>query len=103
MTAKKNDQGKIDLSIVPLAAMESIAKGLTYGAQKYGRYNYFKGHRTTQLIAACLRHLAAYNEGEDLDTESGNSHIDHAIATLAMLQQQLKLGTLTDDRYKKPD
>lgn len=100
-TATKHDAGKPDLSIVPLAAMEEIAAALTYGANKYGRYNYYKGHPTSRLVAACLRHLMAYNEGEDIDKESGNSHIAHAMACLVMMAQQKRLGTHIDDRYKK--
>jgi hypothetical protein len=100
MGGTKNDKDKVDLSLVPLPAIEAMGRALMFGAAKYGRYNYTLGFETHRLIAACLRHLGAWQEGEDLDPESGLSHLDHAITCLAMLVHCQKLKTAKDTRRK---
>jgi hypothetical protein len=72
-----------------------------YGAGKYGRFNFKKGIEHTRLADACLRHLTAYLDGEDLDPESGVSHLGHALASLAMLSYMAANRPDLDDRYGK--
>lgn len=97
----KFDQGKADLSLVPLIAIESEARALGFGEKKYGRYNYTNGFEVSRLTSAALRHLLAYNGGETFDPESGLHHIGHARANLAMLLHCEQLGTLRDNRFRK--
>ena len=72
MEAKKYDQTKTRMDLVPLSVMESLGKILTMGAQKYGENNwqnlpdYWKRYK-----AALLRHLTAIDKGELIDSESG--------------------------------
>lgn len=103
MEAKKNDQTKAQLSLIPLSALEAEAAAFTYGAEKYGRYNYTAGFTYSRLIDAALRHILAFNKGEDLDPESGLSHLGHARASLSMLIECMNLGTATDNRFKKEE
>lgn len=98
--ASKNDQEKIDLSLIPKVALEAEALAFMVGEKKYGRYNYCKGHKSSQLIAAAMRHLLAYSEGEELDPKDGQPHLGSVRACVAMLLRQAELGTLIDDRYK---
>lgn len=101
--AIKNDAGKLDLTLVPVEAMEAIARAMTYGANKYGRGNYRQsGMHWTRLTAACLRHIFAWLFVADID-ESGNNHIDHAIASLAMLAYQMKHHPECDNRKGSKD
>lgn len=102
-SASKNDQAKADLSLIPLVAMEAAARALMVGEKKYGRYNYYKGHQASQLIAAMERHAKAWMEGEENDPVDGQPHLGSVIACAAMLLQQQKLGTLKDNRYKPED
>lgn len=99
----KYDQDKPDLSLIPAAAMHAIARALGHGEKKYGRYNYTKGFTASRLVAACLRHLYAWMAGQEQskDSESGLSHLDHALATLAMLVHCQELGTLQDNRLSQ--
>lgn len=85
MSGLKHDTGKGDLSIVPEALDYAAARALTFGASKYGRNNYKGGIDYTRVLAAALRHLKSWNEREDNDPESDLSHLDHAIACMAML------------------
>ena len=86
-TATKYDEGKVDLTIIPTAAQEEIAKVFTFGAKKYERTNFAKGKGLlyTRILASLLRHIYAFMKGEDLDPETGLSHIAHAGANVCML------------------
>lgn len=99
-TAAKNDKEKPDLSLIPKEALEAGARAFMVGEKKYGRYNYYKGHKVSQLIAAMIRHATAYMDGEELDPVDGQPHLGSVIACAAMLIKQKILGTLIDDRYK---
>lgn len=99
----KFDSGKPDLSLCPLVALEEMAKAFMVGEQKYGRHNYLKGMDVHRLVAAAMRHLMAYKEGEDLDPETGvTTHLGHALACLAMILDMKKHNTLKDTRYGRP-
>lgn len=98
----KNDSDKPDLSLIPTDALFGIAAALSYGAKKYDRHNFRKGIAYSRLVAACMRHLSVFNEGEELDSESGLSHLDHAMATLAMLKFMTVNKSDMDDRFIKP-
>lgn len=100
-SASKNDSDKIDLSLIPQVALKEEAKAFMVGERKYNRYNYCKGHKASQLIAAALRHLTAWNEGEENDPIDGQHHLGSARACCAMILRQMELGTLKDDRFKK--
>ena len=97
----KHDSAKADLALVPLTFIEATARALQYGEKKYGRYNYTSGFKTHRLISAALRHILAWESGEDNDKESGLSHLDHAAANLAMLLHNNSIGTSTDTRRGK--
>ncbi len=99
MTAIKNDLGKPDLSLIPLPAMEALAYSLMYGEKKYSRNNFRAGFDTNRLVASSLRHIYQWQNGEDLDSESGVSHLGHALASLTMLVTNLAEGVATDGRY----
>lgn len=95
---RKNDGGKPKLSLIPIEAMNEVAKVMEFGAEKYGRDNYKRGCHWTRYIDAALRHIGAWCSGEDDDEESGQSHIAHAQCCLLMLQYQITTDTGKDDR-----
>lgn len=99
----KHDAGKADLSMISKDLLEQIARVREFGAKKYARDNWRKGFKFTRSIAAALRHISAFNEGEDLDPESGLPHIAHAICCLEHLLNDYLNHPLNDDRYKKED
>lgn len=101
-TGTKNDSSKPDLSLIPTDALLGMGAALTYGAKKYNRHNFREGIAFSRLVAATMRHLSAFNEGENLDRESGLSHLDHAIASLAMLKFMDVNRQDMDDRWLNP-
>lgn len=86
MSAKKYDEGKSRMDLIPLDTMENLGKILGMGASKYGE-NKWQGlpEFWSRYKAALLRHLAAIDAGELLDQESGLPHIDHVLCNATFL------------------
>lgn len=98
--ALKFDGEKPRMELLPTQPLVDISEVLTFGAKKYGAHNWRGGFAYSRLIGAALRHLSAYNDGEDTDPESGLSHLAHAGCCILFLLEQISKGTGTDDRYK---
>lgn len=97
---KKFDDKKLMLDLIPPEAIDALGEVLTYGESKYGRYNWSKGIVYSRLFAAIMRHLWAYWKGENLDSESGISHLKHAFCNIAFLITYTERGIEgLDDRY----
>lgn len=94
----KFDNGKPDLSLVSSELMEGLARVREFGAKKYRRDNWKLGFKYTRSIAAALRHIMAFKDGEDLDPESGLPHVAHAIASLEHLLYDYIHHNDNDDR-----
>lgn len=64
-----------------------------------GTDNWRLGLKQRRLIDAALRHLLAYNDGEDLDPETGLSHLLH-LSCCAMFAFELRIThPHLDDRF----
>lgn len=85
----KADSGKPNLAMLldTPKAMGEVARVLEYGAAKYDRKNWAKCDDPERYMAAALRHLTAYHNGEILDPESRRSHLAHAICSLLFLEE----------------
>lgn len=101
-TAKgiKHDQDKLPMHLLSTTALEEVAAVLQFGADKYDQHNWRKGFVWSRTISAALRHILAFNDGEDLDPESGRSHVAHAMCCLMFLLEFEKTHPELDDRYK---
>ena len=90
---------KVGLSNVPMGPLMELAVAMTEGAMKYGRHNYRAiGVRSSVYFDACIRHLAAYWEGEDIDPDSGLPHLAKAMACLTVWRDAQINGKCYDDR-----
>lgn len=91
---------KAPISTVPMPVMVEVGVAMLEGACKYGRSNYrVAGVRASVYFDAVMaRHLPAWWEGEDIDPDSGLSHITKAIASLVVLRDAMMNGMWTDDR-----
>jgi len=83
----KYDEGKANFSLIPPETLEEIAKVFTFGAKKYGEYNWQHVKPHQRYEAAAMRHIIADKKGEKLDPESGLTHLSHAITSLIMLNE----------------
>jgi len=90
---------KPDLSLVPPAALLHTASAMMDGAAKYGPYNWRENKVKARVyVAAAMRHLQQFLDGEDIDPTSGVHHLGHASACCAILLDARETGNLADDR-----
>lgn len=93
---------KVPFSVIPWCVIGELGLALMEGALKYGRHNYREtGVRASVYFDATLRHLGSWWEGEDLDPDSGLSHVTKAIASLTVLRDSMMQDNWTDDRPPK--
>jgi hypothetical protein len=94
---------KTPLGLIPPYAMEQTAWVHKLGADKYGEMNWRKtGVCASTYVNAILRHLNAWRDGENLDPESGISHLAHVACSCNILLDADYCGTLQDDRNVTP-
>jgi len=100
-TGAKFDTEKPRMDLLDADFLEGVASVLTFGANKYAAHNWRGGIAVSRLIAATYRHLGAINRGEEIDPESGLSHVYHASCCLMFLASMLKNRPDLDDRWKE--
>jgi hypothetical protein len=98
--ALKFDQHKLPLHLLSTEAMNQTAAVLAFGAEKYAAHNWRAGFTWSRPLAAAMRHITAFNDGEDKDPESGLSHLAHAACCIMFLLEFEKTHQHLDDRYK---
>lgn len=99
-TATKYDGEKVRMELIPASAIEALGRAMTYGSKKYDDHNWANGFEWDRLVGSLLRHVNAWRAGQDLDPESGLSHIDHVMANAAMLAAHIEEGLGNDNRRK---
>jgi len=99
---KKYDDGKPRVDLVSSEFIEGMGVVRGFGAGKYGDWNWANGIKFSRNIAAALRHLLAFARGEDIDPESGESHLLHAACCLEHLYVNQLYTPEYDDRWKRP-
>ena len=92
----KSDNGKLRYDLVPVEIHESLAKVITYGANKYSDDNWI-GIEVKRYEAALFRHINEWRKGNDIDKESGYHHLEHALSNLAFIICK----TLYTNKYEK--
>lgn len=86
-------------SVIPRQVVAEVGLALLEGACKYGRHNYrVAGVRASVYMDAVDRHISAFWEGQDIDPDSGLSHVTKAIAGLVVLRDSMIQGNWVDDR-----
>ena len=95
---------KFSMSSIPPRVLAEVANAMTEGAVKYGYFNY-RGITTSgsMYYDAAMRHLMQWFEGEDIDPDSGISHVTKAISGLIVLRDSMMNGTWHDDRPPKSE
>lgn len=70
---KNNKLARFDL--IPPQALWDLAEHYGRGAEKYEDHNWTRGYPWSLSIAALHRHLNLFQQGEELDPETGTPHI----------------------------
>lgn len=99
----KHDKEKVRLDLLSSKWICGVGDVLGFGARKYKDDNWREGIHSRRLLAACLRHVFAYLDGEDLDAESGLSHLLHASCCLQFAYELSITRPDLDDRYRPLD
>ena len=96
----KFDGDKIRIELFPPDALFAISDILTSGAKKYSDRNWEQGMDWSRLFGALMRHMWAWWRGDDLDPETGKSHLWHAGCCIVFLiaYEERKIGL--DNRPK---
>ena len=94
------NQGKMRWDLLPMDALNEVAKVATYGASKYEPRNWEKGLSWSACFASFMRHFYARCTGEVIDPESGCMHTAHmawnALAILAFDSRDTGTNDLQD-------
>jgi hypothetical protein len=82
----KYDDTKIRYSLIPLDALQETVKVLEFGAKKYAPDNWkYVDDAEARYWDAAMRHIVAYKLEDKTDSETGLSHLAHAICCLLFL------------------
>lgn len=96
--ARRNG-GKVEFSALPLHLMAGVARVLMFGKMKYKAYNWAKGMDYSYTFDCAMRHLIKWFYcREELDPETGEHHLDHAICNLLFLKHYSLTHPGGDDR-----
>lgn len=99
-----NPKRQYGMKSVPLNLWSPLASaygalGLYNGSLKYGQGNYKATPVEASIyIAAAMRHLAAWAEGQEFDPADGVPNLGGVLANIAILIDARAAGTLIDDR-----
>lgn len=77
---------------------QDAVRVLEFGAKKYAEWNWAKGMSWQAIIGCALRHAKAVLEGEQLDAESGQTHLGHFLCNLVFLDHYVRVYKEGDDR-----
>ena len=62
-------------SLLPVEALNSVARLYAFGAIKYAAHNWRKGYEWTKSYDSLMRHATQSLNGEDYDEETGEPHL----------------------------
>ncbi len=83
--AQKFDSEKAPYHLLAPEYLQGTAEILDFGAQKYAPRNWELGMSWSRPFSALMRHMWAWWRGEELDAETGKSHLWHASCCLMFL------------------
>lgn len=90
---------KVPLGLFPSSALIHGAQAFADGAEKYGPYNWRdKAVEAMTYIHAAERHLRAWLDREEDASDSGNHHLGHVLACVAIILDAQEQGNLIDNR-----
>lgn len=74
---KEDKEARFDL--IPVEALWGLAEIYGRGAKKYSKHNWRKGYDWSLSYAAAQRHMQKFWQGEEIDPESNQPHVLHAV------------------------
>lgn len=102
MSGVKHDEGKPRLELLSNIWLRGVGFVLAEGAKEYSAHNWRKGLALSRTLGAALRHILAFQDGEDLDPKTGLNHLDHASCELMFARELFERRKDLDDRWRDP-
>jgi hypothetical protein len=93
----KLDQGKLRWDLLPQDALEQVVGVMTVDADTRGR-GWERGCEWHRPLASALRHISAWQRGEQMDAGTKRPHLACAVAQLLFLLAYEQRGHGVDDR-----
>ena len=91
--------GKVKFSLIPLHLLAGVARVLMAGIIKYAHWNWAKGMDWDECYDCTMRHMFKFwYLREDLDQETMEHHIDHAMCNLLFLRHYVMMYPEGDTR-----
>lgn len=90
---------KARLDLLSTLAIEEMCQVLAYGCRKYDADNWRLGMCWRRLLRAAIGHIFAFMRGQDLDPETGRSHVAHAMCCLMFVLEYWITQGGSDDRW----
>lgn len=87
--------------LIPVPALDLLAKLYGRGAEKYEEHNWRKGYEWSKSYASALRHMTLFWDGEDIDPEMGIPHVICAAFHMFTLATFMIEHPEFDDRFRK--
>jgi uncharacterized protein YlaI len=101
MSARYNE-GKIQTREIDPNFILGIGEVLTKSRAKYEHFNWCKPTKLSTPYESMMRHLMAFQKGEELDNETGSHHLLHAATNLMfMYYHVINNKEESDDRFFK--
>ena len=96
---ERHNENKLRWSLVSWRALWPMVSVLMFGAEKYSDNNWKKGLPWMEITESLQRHMIAFIEGEDDDSESKLSHVGHILCNAMFLSYMFTFRKDLDDRY----
>lgn len=98
MSGLRYNQNKLPHHLISPFAMDELARVLQKGAEKYALRNWEQGLKWDECVGSLMRHVNAWRRGEEVDPETGLSHMAHVLCNAMFLSHFEVTKTGTDDR-----
>lgn len=87
----RKDEGKPRTDLIPTDALLELSKLYAVGATKYADRNWERGMPFSKVYGPLTRHLFKWWMGENIDSESGLSHMTHvAWNAIALMTYEIR-------------
>jgi len=98
MSGIRDNKGKARMSLLPFDALRELAGLFTWGASKYGAWNWSKGLSWSETMDSLMRHQERWLARDEVD-ESGYHHDVHILWNAVVLVAMRLRGIGKDDRH----
>lgn len=96
------NSGKIQTREVDPSFIMGIAEVLTKSREKYDAYNWTLPTKLSTPYESAMRHLMLFQQGEDLDKDTGMSHLLHIATNIMFMHYHItNHPDECDDRFFK--